>query len=206
MVLSHHVPFLLWRVVFRPTSRHDLSPPLILSLRLLAKWHGMPFPHNGHRPATASLTHLRSSAQPTPLSLSPVLSSIDLHHTHVFASNIDAAIEWWSRHLRATVIFDRGLAGARNVFLAVGTGRLHLYDQPPRETGRGAVHHLGVRVTNLRHVWARLSEMGVSSPNGLRELDGWRYVMLSAPDNILVELFEFDDPHAPANINGPVIS
>ena len=128
--------------------------------------------------------------------------SIDLHHTHVFSSNIDATVAWWSRHLRAKVIFDRELAGARNVFLAVGTGRLHLYDQPPRDEGRGAIHHLGVRVRNLRSVWAQLRGLGVCSRNGLRELDGWRFVMISAPDNVLVELFEFDDPTAPANLNG----
>ncbi len=127
---------------------------------------------------------------------------IDLHHVHLFASDIDATVEWWSRHLNARIIFDQGLAGARNVFLAVGTGRLHIYDQAPRDNGRGAVHHLGVRVSDLRVVWGRLSATGVSSPNGLREHDGWRYVMISAPDGVLVELFEFDDPAAPANLSG----
>jgi len=83
--------------------------------------------------------------------------------------------------------------------LAVGTGRLNIYDQAPRDRGRGAVHHLGVKVANLRDVWPRLQAQGITSPHGLREQDGWRYVMISAPDGILVELFEFDDPSAPAN-------
>jgi catechol 2,3-dioxygenase-like lactoylglutathione lyase family enzyme len=130
--------------------------------------------------------------------------SIDLHHVHVFASNIDATIEWWCRHMCAKVILDDKLAGARNVLLAVGTGRLNVYDQPPRDRCCGAIHHLGVRVTNLREVWRRLQVQGVTSPNGLREQDGWRYVMISAPDGLLLELFEFDDPSAPANICGPL--
>lgn len=64
------------------------------------------------------------------------------------------------------------------------------------------VTHLGVKVANLRDVWSRLQSQGVTSPNGLREHDGWRYVMVSAPDGVLVKLFEFDDPSAPANLSG----
>jgi catechol 2,3-dioxygenase-like lactoylglutathione lyase family enzyme len=128
--------------------------------------------------------------------------SLDLHHVHLFASNIDATIEWWCRHMCAKVLFDNELAGARNVFLAIGTGRLHIYDQAPRDRGHGAIHHLGIKVGNLRDVWRGLRAQGITSPNGLREQDGWRYVMISAPDGVLLELFEFDDPSAPANVSG----
>jgi catechol 2,3-dioxygenase-like lactoylglutathione lyase family enzyme len=127
--------------------------------------------------------------------------SLDFHHVHLFASDIDATIEWWCRLMRAKVLFDNELAGARNVFLAVGSGRLHIYDQAPRDRGRGAIHHLGIKVGNLRDVWRGLQAQGVTSPNGLREQEGWRYVMVSAPDGVLVELFEFDDPSAPANMS-----
>ena len=130
--------------------------------------------------------------------------SFDLHHAHVFATDIHATIEWWSKHMDAKVFFDGPLAGSRNVFLAVGSGRLHIYDQAPKDRGRGTVHHLGVKVQNLREVWLRLQAQGVTSANGLRENDAWRYVMISAPDGVLLELFEFDDPTAPCNITGPV--
>jgi len=75
---------------------------------------------------------------------------IDLHHVHLFASDIDETLDWWKRHMRARILFDDVLAGARNVFVAIGTGRLHIYDQPPRDTGRGGVHHIGLRVKDLR--------------------------------------------------------
>lgn len=130
--------------------------------------------------------------------------AIDLHHAHLFAADIDATVAWWCRHLGARVLHDEVLAGARNVFLGVGTGRLHVYDQPPRDRGRGAIHHLGVRVEGLRDVWERLQSDGIESPGGLREHDQWRYVMISAPDGLLVELFEFDDPAAPTNRNGRI--
>lgn len=130
--------------------------------------------------------------------------SFDLHHAHLFASDINATIDWWCRHLQAKVLLDEDLAGARNVLLAIGVGRLNIYDQPPRDQGRGAVHHLGVKVANLREVWRRLQAEGVMSKSGLREHAHWRYVMVSAPDGVLVELFEFDDPLAPANIVGRV--
>lgn len=123
----------------------------------------------------------------------------DLHHVHLFASDIDATVAWWCRHLEAKIIFDGSLAGSRNVFLAVGSGRIHIYAQPPRDHGRNTVHHLGVKVANLKDTWKRLSLEGVASPNGLREHGAWRYVMIAAPDGVLVELFEFDDPEAPVN-------
>jgi hypothetical protein len=130
--------------------------------------------------------------------------AIDLHHAHVFSSDINATIEWWCRNLNAKVLFDGELAGARNVFIAVGTGRLHIYDQRPRDCGRGAVHHLGIKVGGLREVWERLQKDGVASRHGLREHDGWRYVMVSAPDGLLLELFEFDHPSAAVNIVGRI--
>lgn len=127
---------------------------------------------------------------------------MDLHHAHIFASDMDVTLAWWCGHLGARVLFDRELAGARNVLIGVGRGRINIYDQAPREQARGPIHHLGVRVKDFDAVWQRLQAGGVTSPNGPREHDGWRYVMISAPDDILVEIFEFDDPGSPINIDG----
>lgn len=122
------------------------------------------------------------------------------HHAHLFCSDIAATIQWWQEKMGAHVFYDGVLGGARNVFIQVGEGRLHLYEQPPRDEGRGAIHHLGIRVEGLREAWPELQAQGVTSRGGLREHDGWRYVMISAPDNVLLELFEFDDPNAPVNL------
>lgn len=127
---------------------------------------------------------------------------MDLHHVHIFASDIERTIAWWCSHLGARVLHDDVLAGSRNVLIGVGAGRINIYDQPPRDTGRGAVHHLGVRVQNLRDEWNRLRAEGVTSPNGLREHEGWRYVMVAAPDGVLVELFEFDNADSAFNRDG----
>ena len=126
--------------------------------------------------------------------------SMDFHHAHLFCSDIEATLDWWRRHMGARVFFDEVLAGARNVFIAVGSGRLHLYDQAPRDAGRGAVHHLGIRVKGLVEVWPRLEAAGITSRGGLREHGHWRYVMVTAPDHVLLELFEFDDPEAAVNV------
>ena len=124
---------------------------------------------------------------------------MDLHHVHIFASDIDATLGWWTRHLGARVLFDGVNAGARNVLIGIGRGRINIYDQPPRARGQSAVHHIGVRVPDLRGAWTRLQAAGLASPGGLREHAGLRYVMVEAPDGILVELFEFDDPASPYN-------
>lgn len=127
---------------------------------------------------------------------------MDLHHAHIFANDLQVTLGWWTRHLGARVLHDGVFAGSRNVLIGVGTGRINVYDQPPGDRGRGPVHHLGVRVRNLRDEWDRLRQEGVTSPNGLREHAGWRYVMIAAPDGVLVELFEIDDPDSPFNRDG----
>ena len=56
-----------------------------------------------------------------------------LHHVHIFARDIDATIAWWRDMLGGELIYDGVLAGSRNVFMRIGSGGLHLYDQPPRD-------------------------------------------------------------------------
>ena len=48
----------------------------------------------------------------------------------------------------------------------------------------------------------RMQAAGLTSPGGLREQVGWRYVMVEAPDGVLVEFFEFDDPDSVINRDG----
>ena len=117
----------------------------------------------------------------------------ELHHAHIFASDIDATLAWWTTVLGAEVAFDGRMAGARNVFLRLGRGRIHVYDQPPRApVGCGAVHHLGVRTDDLRALVAHMRARGVAFRSEIREFGHWRYVMVAAPDDILLELFEVD--------------
>ena len=122
-----------------------------------------------------------------------------LHHVHIFASDIDATIAWWREKLGGELVYDGVLAGSRNVFMRIGSGGLHLYDQPPRDTGRGAVHHIGIRSDDLRALVARMQEQGVAFRSDIREFGTWRYIMCAAPDDVLLELFEFDPEHKPAH-------
>lgn len=127
---------------------------------------------------------------------------MDLHHVHIFASDLAATLAWWQSHLGARILYDGVNAGARNVLIGVGRGRINIYDQPPRDHGRGTVHHIGIRVPDLRAAWTRMQADGLRSPSGLREHAGLRYVMIEAPDGLLIELFEFDDPGSPYNLDG----
>ena len=120
-----------------------------------------------------------------------------LHHVHIFASDIDATIAWWRDMLGGKLVYDGVLAGSRNVFMRIGSGGLHLYDQPPRDEGRGAVHHIGIRSDDLRALVARMKAQGVAFRSDIREFGTWRYIMCAAPDDVLLELFEFDPTHEP---------
>ncbi|ANK82561.1 MAG: hypothetical protein TEF_18505 [Rhizobiales bacterium NRL2] len=115
-----------------------------------------------------------------------------LHHVHIFSSDIDATVAWWRDMLGGEVAFDDDFGGARNVFMRVGGGRLHIYEQPPRDQGRGAVHHIGIRTDDLESLEARLRAAGVAFRSGIRDFGAWKYIMCPAPDGVLLELFQAD--------------
>ena len=117
---------------------------------------------------------------------------LSLHHTHLFASDVDRSIAFWRDHFGAVVLVDTEFAGARNVFMRVGEGRLHLYDQAPKHRGAGTVHHLGIETDELDALVARLKVAGVSVTDVRRHAEG-DYAMAEGPDGLLLELFL---PHA----------
>ena len=41
---------------------------------------------------------------------------LSLHHTHLFAADVDRSIAFWREHFGAVVLVDAVFAGARNVF------------------------------------------------------------------------------------------
>ena len=123
--------------------------------------------------------------------------AVHLHHVHVFASDIDATVAWWREKLGGEVVFDDEFGGARNVFMQVGTGRLHIYDQPPRGRPGGAWHHVGIRTDDLPALHRHLVAEGVPFRSSVREFGSWRYVMCAAPDGVLLELFQIDTQKMP---------
>ena len=117
---------------------------------------------------------------------------LDLHHVHIFASDVSATVEWWRRNLQAVVSFDGEFGGARNIFMKVGKGRINIYDQQPRGKSNGAYHHVGIRVEGLADLRDQMTANGVEFRSDIHEFGNWRYLMCSAPDNVLLELFEVD--------------
>ncbi len=119
---------------------------------------------------------------------------LNLHHAHLMPSDIDETIEFWTEGFGAEVVFDREFAGARNVFMTVGSGHLHLYDQPPKNPGQSAVHHLGVQTDEIENVVERLRAMNISVTD-VREQPDASYAMAKGPDDLLIEIFQ-PDPEA----------
>jgi catechol 2,3-dioxygenase-like lactoylglutathione lyase family enzyme len=122
-----------------------------------------------------------------------------LHHAHLLASDVEATIAFWTRGFGATVVYDERFAGARNVFLTVGSGRLHLYDQPPKVVGQGTVHHLGVQVDDLEEVVERLRGLDVSVTEIRHEATA-DYAMAEGPDGLLIEIFRPDPASVPTEL------
>jgi len=113
-----------------------------------------------------------------------------VHHAHLFALNIDASLKFYQEMFGAEILADVVMAGARNVFIAIGRGRLHFYDQPPRDQGRGAIHHLGIETDDLEALVAHMKAKGVPFRKEIADFGFWKYVMAPAQDNVLLELFQ----------------
>ena len=113
-----------------------------------------------------------------------------VHHTHLMASDLDASLEFYRRWFDAVVVADFDYAGARNVFVAVGSGRLHFYDQAPRSTERNAVNHIGLVIEGLDALAAAMTNAGIELPKGVQRFPDGNYLMVQAPDRVLLELFE----------------
>jgi catechol 2,3-dioxygenase-like lactoylglutathione lyase family enzyme len=106
------------------------------------------------------------------------------------ASNLPVSLAFYERWFDARIVADFTYAGARNVFVAIGTGRLHFYDQAPSGTARNAVNHLGFVIDDLDALHERLVAEGVPLKKGIQRFDDGNYLMLEAPDGVLLELFQ----------------
>jgi catechol 2,3-dioxygenase-like lactoylglutathione lyase family enzyme len=125
---------------------------------------------------------------------------VRLHHIHIFASDMDRTLKFWQEMFGAEILFDKEIAGARNVMIAIGSGRLNIYDQPPKEGRGGAYHHLGIQTDDLDALIKYMKGRGFQFKNDVKDFGDGRYMMAMAPDDILLELFETRLEAAPENI------
>ena len=114
----------------------------------------------------------------------------NLHHANLFASNIDKSIRFFREMFEAEVLLDLEMAGARNVMIAIGTAKINFYDQPPKDQGRGVVHHLGIETDNLEALIEHMKRKGFEFRKPIKDLGVWKYIMAEGPDHILLEIFE----------------
>ena len=118
---------------------------------------------------------------------------ITLDHPHIFASDLESTVSFFRAMFGATLVWDEDAAGARCVRLALGRAFIHVYDQPPKGR-KGVVHHLGIETDDLDELVERMKAQGFRFRNRVRDEPGFRYVMVSGPDELLIELFEAKEP------------
>ncbi|MEW5734583.1 MAG: VOC family protein [Thermodesulfobacteriota bacterium] len=123
-----------------------------------------------------------------------------VHHVHIFASDLDRSIAFYREQFLGRVVLDMEVAGARNVFMRVGTGRIHFYDQAPVHPVRGNIHHFGIQTDDIAADVARMKEKGIAFRKPVTDLGYMKYVMVPAPDDILIELFEVNREALPPGL------
>lgn len=114
----------------------------------------------------------------------------DLHHVHLFASNLDESIGFYRKMFKAEILFDEIVAGVRNVMIRIGIGLINFYDQPPRDTGKSVVHHLGIQTDDISAVVAHMEAQGFNFRSPIRDAGDLKYIMIEGPDRVLIEIFE----------------
>lgn len=123
-----------------------------------------------------------------------------VHHVHIFASDIEKSMAFYREHFRGETVLDMEVAGARNVFMRVGTGRIHFYDQAPKNPVRGNIHHFGIQTDDVEADVKRMAGKGIVFRKPVTDLGYMKYVMVPAPDDILIELFEVNKEVLPPEL------
>jgi catechol 2,3-dioxygenase-like lactoylglutathione lyase family enzyme len=121
-----------------------------------------------------------------------------VHHVHLFASDIEKSLAFYRTFFGGIVVLDMDIAGARNVFMKVGAGRIHFYDQPPKVSGRGSIHHFGIQTDDVERDYQYMKSQGVAFNKTVVDLVFMKYIMVPAPDDVLIELFEVNKAAIPA--------
>ena len=115
---------------------------------------------------------------------------VNLHHSHLFASDIEKSLNFYQEMFGAEILFDLEMAGARNVMITIGSSKINFYDQPPKDQERGVVHHLGIETDDIEALVAHMKSKGFEFRKPITNLGIWKYVMAEGPDHVLLELFE----------------
>lgn len=113
-----------------------------------------------------------------------------LHHVHLFASDLEKTLAFYVDNFGGKIVYDAEFAGARNIFMEIGKGKIHFYDQPPKHTGRAGIHHIGIQTDDIASVVATLRANGVELRKEVSSFPTFTYIMVTAPDDVLIELFE----------------
>ena len=124
-----------------------------------------------------------------------------IHHIHIFASDLKKTIKFYEDVFDGKIVLDMELAGARNFFMRIGTGRIHFYDQPPKFSGKGSIHHFGIQTDKIEGVVKKLKSKGVEFNKDINDARFWKYIMVPVSDDILIELFEVDKKQIPSDFH-----
>lgn len=119
---------------------------------------------------------------------------INLDHAHIFASDLNATVQFFKSMFGAAQVWDETVAGVRGVRLQLGHAFIHVYDQPPKHARGGPVHHLGIETDDLHGLVDHMKSLGYVFRNPIREDRSFRYVMAAGPDDLLLELFQSLEP------------
>lgn len=115
---------------------------------------------------------------------------VNLHHAHLFASDINKSLKFYQEMFGAEILFDLEVAGARNVMISIGSSKINFYNQPPKDKERGVVHHLGIETDDIEALIAHMKSKGFEFRKPIKNLGILKYVMAEGPDHVLFELFE----------------
>ena len=100
-----------------------------------------------------------------------------LHHAHLFATDVQQSLRFYQEMFGAEIIFDEKMAGARNIMISIGAGKINFYDKRPPASGPSAVHHLGIETDDLEALVDHMRSKGYVFRTPIRNFGAWKYIM-----------------------------
>lgn len=119
--------------------------------------------------------------------------NISLHHTHFATNDVQSFCEFFIENFDAEIVYDAFIGGDRNIFLKIGSGRMHLFEsRKPPQVNKSSFHHIGIMVDDLQKMVRRLKEKNIYVSK-ISEVNGGSFAVTKGPDRLKIELFEVSD-------------
>ncbi|MCB1178993.1 MAG: VOC family protein [Leptospiraceae bacterium] len=118
---------------------------------------------------------------------------ISFHHTHFVTNDVEKFCDFFINNFNAVKIYDEVIDRDRNIFIKIGSGRIHLFESKRKlEKNKTVFHHIGMMVENIEVMAEQLKKNRIFVSK-IVNVSGGKFAITKGPDNLKIELFEVSE-------------